>query len=109
MPLYEYRCAKCGRTIEVLQSMKDAPLTIHDDCGGALEKQISSPAIQFKGAGWYVTDYSGKSGGGKSDAGKSEGSKSDSGSSDGGSEKKSGGDSGGSSPAKSDSGPAKKD
>ncbi len=57
MPLYEYRCQSCGKTIEVMQKFSDAPLKIHENCGGALEKVLSAPAIQFKGSGWYVTDY----------------------------------------------------
>ncbi|MCC7174122.1 MAG: zinc ribbon domain-containing protein [Bryobacterales bacterium] len=57
MPLYEYECKKCGRTFEVLQRTSDPALTVHDHCGGALEKLLSPPAFQFKGSGWYVTDY----------------------------------------------------
>ena len=61
MPLYEYKCQSCGKTFEVIQKFSDEPLTVHADCGGAVERLISSPALQFKGSGWYVTDY-GKSG-----------------------------------------------
>jgi putative FmdB family regulatory protein len=57
MPLYEYRCTKCGERTEVLQHLSDAPLAECLRCGGALEKVISAPALQFKGSGWYVTDY----------------------------------------------------
>ena len=57
MPLYDYRCDKCGETIEVMQKFSDAPLTVHEGCGGGLEKLLSAPAFQFKGTGWYVTDY----------------------------------------------------
>ena len=57
MPLYEYRCEACGRRIEVLQRLAEAPLTVCPDCGGALRKQVSAPAFQFKGSGWHVTDY----------------------------------------------------
>ena len=57
MPLYEYRCTKCGERTEVLQHLSDAPLAECPRCGGALEKVISAPALQFKGSGWYVTDY----------------------------------------------------
>ena len=57
MPLYEYACRKCGRHIEKIQKFSDAPLTTCEKCGGKLERLISSPAIQFKGSGWYVTDY----------------------------------------------------
>ena len=57
MPLYDYRCDRCGQTIEVLQKFSDQPLTVHEGCGGHLERLISAPALQFKGTGWYVTDY----------------------------------------------------
>jgi putative FmdB family regulatory protein len=57
MPLYEYQCTKCGGVLEVLQRLSDAPLTVHPDCGGQLEKLVSTSAFQFKGTGWYVTDY----------------------------------------------------
>lgn len=63
MPIYEYRCDRCDQTIEVIQKFSDAPLTTHDNCGGALEKLLSSSALQFKGSGWYVTDYAKKNGG----------------------------------------------
>ncbi|MBV8841681.1 MAG: zinc ribbon domain-containing protein [Bryobacterales bacterium] len=59
MPLYEYRCSKCDTVFEVLQKFSDAPLTTHESCGGALERLISAPGFQFKGSGWYVTDYKG--------------------------------------------------
>ena len=61
MPLYEYECQECGERTEVIQRMSDVPPTICADCGGKLKKLISAPAIQFKGSGWYVTDY-GRSG-----------------------------------------------
>ena len=69
MPIYEYRCGSCGQTREALQRMSDPPLTECQECGGPLEKLISSPAFQFKGSGWYVTDYARKDGatGGGSD------------------------------------------
>ena len=57
MPLYEYKCAKCGNVFEVLQKFSDEPLKKHQGCGGKLEKLISRSGIQFKGSGWYVTDY----------------------------------------------------
>src|SRR5271155_5330863 len=57
MPLYEYRCAKCGKTFEVIQKFADAPLEVHEDCGGAVERLLSAPAFQFKGSGFYITDY----------------------------------------------------
>ena len=57
MPLYEYSCHRCGKTIEALQKFSDEPLTVHEDCGGELEKLISRSAFQLKGSGWYATDY----------------------------------------------------
>jgi putative FmdB family regulatory protein len=60
MPLYEYQCKKCRETTEVLQKAKDKPLEKCPKCGGGVAKLISSPAIQFKGKGWYITDYSKK-------------------------------------------------
>ncbi len=57
MPLYEYLCQDCGETIEVIQKFSDSPLSKCEDCGGALERLLSPSAIQFKGSGWYVTDY----------------------------------------------------
>src|SRR3954471_8009188 len=57
MPIYEYQCAKCGKTIEVIQKMSDKPLKKHEQCGGGLTKLISASGFQFKGTGWYVTDY----------------------------------------------------
>ena len=63
MPLYEYECRKCKAHTEVIQKMTDKPLVKCRKCGGRLEKLLSAPAIQFKGAGWYVTDYAGKKSG----------------------------------------------
>lgn len=60
MPIYEYECAKCGKTIEVIQKMSDKPLKKHASCGGSLTKLISAAGFQFKGTGWYVTDYARK-------------------------------------------------
>src|SRR3954447_849904 len=57
MPIYEYECSKCGKTIEVIQKMSDKPLKKHEACGGVLTKLISASGFQFKGTGWYVTDY----------------------------------------------------
>ena len=57
MPIYEYRCAKCGKVFEVLQRFSDTPLKTHEDCGGEVEKLISHSAFQLKGSGWYQTDY----------------------------------------------------
>lgn len=60
MPIYEYKCLECGSSIEKMQKLADAPLTVCEKCGGKLEKQVSLSGFQFKGAGWYVTDYAGK-------------------------------------------------
>ncbi len=60
MPIYEYVCEGCQARIEVKQKMSDPPLTKCDRCGKGLTKVISSPAIMFKGSGWYITDYSDK-------------------------------------------------
>ena len=57
MPLYEYQCDECGEVIEVIQRFSDDPLTTCPTCAGQLERLLSAPAIQFKGNGWYVTDY----------------------------------------------------
>jgi putative FmdB family regulatory protein len=63
MPIYEYQCQQCGVRQEALQKLSDPPLTTCERCGGALKRLISSPAVQFKGSGWYVTDYARRSGG----------------------------------------------
>src|SRR6185503_6491729 len=60
MPIYEYECRKCKSHTEAFQKLSDKPLTKCKKCGGRLEKVVSAPAIQFKGSGWYVTDYAGK-------------------------------------------------
>jgi putative FmdB family regulatory protein len=60
MPIYEYECRKCKAHTEAFQKVTDKPLTKCAKCGGRLDKRISAPAIQFKGSGWYVTDYAGK-------------------------------------------------
>ena len=71
MPLYEYQCSKCGKTFELMRKFSDPPVTVHEECGGAVEQLLSAPAFQLKGTGWYITDYAkgGKSGG---DAGRLE-------------------------------------
>ncbi len=63
MPLYEYQCDACAHRFEVIQKFSDQPIDVCPKCGGAVKKLLSSPAIQFKGSGWYITDYakSGKS------------------------------------------------
>jgi putative FmdB family regulatory protein len=60
MPIYEYECQKCHSRTEVFQKVSDKPAKKCPKCGGKLEKMFSAPAIQFKGSGWYVTDYGGK-------------------------------------------------
>ena len=62
MPIYEFRCKKCDAHLEVLQKFSDKQPTRCRKCGGRLEKVISAPAVQFKGEGWYVTDYGGRKG-----------------------------------------------
>jgi putative FmdB family regulatory protein len=57
MPIYEYECEKCGHRFEKIQKFSDAPPDTCPKCGGALHKMQSAPAFQFKGTGWYVTDY----------------------------------------------------
>src|SRR5689334_9071134 len=64
MPIYEYKCQQCGAHFEKRQSVSDAPLSTCEKCHGKLEKQWSLSGFQFKGAGWYVTDYAGKAKGG---------------------------------------------
>lgn len=101
MPIYEYQCLKCGKRSERLQNLSAAPLTVCEEpeCGGDLKKLISAPAVQFKGSGFYATDYGGK---GKKTEGSSE-SKSES-KSDGKSEGKSDGKSESKSESKGESG-----
>jgi putative FmdB family regulatory protein len=81
MPLYEYQCEKCGHRFEKIQKFSDKMVKKCPVCGGLVEQMISAPAVQFKGSGWYVTDYANKShapasDGGGSDAKKEEKSKS---------------------------------
>jgi putative FmdB family regulatory protein len=57
MPIYEYECEKCGHRVEKIQKFSDPPPEACPKCGGALHKMQSAPAFQFKGTGWYVTDY----------------------------------------------------
>ena len=70
MPLYEYKCLKCGRRTEKIENVSGPHLKKCPHCGGKVERMISASAIQFKGSGWYVTDYAGKTKG--SDGGKEE-------------------------------------
>src|SRR6266436_4848892 len=81
MPLYEYKCHSCGDVFEIIQKFSDTPLAVHENCGGTVERLISTSALQFKGSGWYVNDYGkgnskqpkpkhdASNGGGKSDSG----------------------------------------
>ena len=60
MPLYEYQCEACGARFEVIQRFSDPPVEVCQTCGGHVRKLLSAPAIQFKGSGWYITDYARK-------------------------------------------------
>ncbi len=60
MPLYEYKCAKCGHRFEKIESVGASETKKCPKCGGRAERQLAAPAIQFKGSGWYVTDYASK-------------------------------------------------
>jgi putative FmdB family regulatory protein len=71
MPLYEYQCADCNHRFEVIQKFSDPPVEVCPKCGGPVRKLIASPAFQFKGSGWYITDYARKGdGAAKSEEGK---------------------------------------
>jgi putative FmdB family regulatory protein len=88
MPLYEYECKKCGHRFEKIQKFSDRMVKKCPECGGQVEQMISAPAVQFKGSGWYVTDYAkkssspGSSGDSSSKEKKDDKSKSDGGSKD---------------------------
>lgn len=99
MPIYEYRCGKCG-DFEIMQRMSDKALTQCPTCRRKVTKLISSTTFQLKGSGWYVTDYARKSesGGGKTDT-KSE-AKAETAASDSGTSSDAGGDGGGAKSAK---------
>ena len=81
MPLYEYACQHCGKRFEALQKFSDEPLQVHPECGGGpVERLLSAPSLQFKGTGWYVTDYAksnGHSSAGSEKSGESSDKKSD--------------------------------
>jgi len=62
MPLYEYQCTKCKHRFEKIQKFSDPDIKKCAECGGKVEKLLSAPAVQFKGSGWYVTDYANKGG-----------------------------------------------
>jgi putative FmdB family regulatory protein len=63
VPLYEYECKQCGHRFEKIMKFSDDPIKVCPKCGGEVEQMVSAPAVQFKGSGWYVTDYAKKSGG----------------------------------------------
>lgn len=71
MPIYEYQCEQCRRRVELIQKRDDPPLGTCPTCQGAMRKLLAAPALQFKGSGWYITDYSDK-GKAKTDAGSAE-------------------------------------
>jgi putative FmdB family regulatory protein len=75
MPLYEYQCEKCGHRFEKIQKFSDKMVKKCPVCGGPVEQMISAPTVQFKGSGWYVTDYANKSHAPASDGGSSEAKK----------------------------------
>jgi putative FmdB family regulatory protein len=76
MPLYEYQCESCGQRFEVIQKFSDPPADMCKKCGkGPVVRLQSSPAIQFKGTGWYITDYAQKGKSGGSGEGKADGKK----------------------------------
>jgi putative FmdB family regulatory protein len=77
MPIYGYRCTECGHELEVLQSMSAEPLKVCAECGGALRKLLYPVGVQFKGSGFYTTDY--RNGGAKSKSDSDSGSSSESG------------------------------
>jgi putative FmdB family regulatory protein len=97
MPLYEYECKKCGHRFEKIQKFSDRMVKKCPECGGVVEQMISAPAVQFKGSGWYVTDYAKKSGSsgssGSSDGGSKESKKDDKSKSEGSSKESSSKDS----------------
>lgn len=128
MPLYEYQCESCKHRFEKIQKYTDPPPAACPSCGGTVRKLASSPAIQFKGSGWYITDYkksgsdsakssggkpdssdTAESSGGKSDGGKSDGGKSDSGKSDSGEKSGGGAEASGKSDSSRSSSPEKAD
>lgn len=68
LPLYEYRCTQCGNRYEKIQSFSTEPDTACPKCGGKVERPLTAPALQFKGAGWYINDYAPKAASGSSSA-----------------------------------------
>ena len=106
MPLYEYQCGRCGR-FELIKKFSDPPVTDCPTCGQEVQKLFSAPAIQFKGTGWYITDYARKSDG-KDGAAKDGGGK-DGGAKDGTSKAKESGKDGGATASNGSSSSASKD
>jgi putative FmdB family regulatory protein len=109
MPLYEYECESCSHRFEVIQKFSDAPISVCPKCGGPVQKLLSSPAIQFKGSGFYLTDY-GRGTGSKSEGANTKAGKAESGATSGGGDSAAKSDSGSSSDTKastSDSSSAK--
>jgi putative FmdB family regulatory protein len=86
LPIYEYKCEGCGEVFEVIQKFADEPVTVHEKCGAHVHRLMSAPSFQFKGSGWYVTDYAkgGNSSPNKGEPGKGEQGKSESGKSESG-------------------------
>ncbi|MGA9472229.1 MAG: zinc ribbon domain-containing protein [Terriglobales bacterium] len=78
MPLYEYQCKKCKHRFEQIQKFSDKPVKKCPECGGPVEKLISTSAVQFKGSGWYVSDYGRKGSGQSSSSSESDGGAKDS-------------------------------
>jgi putative FmdB family regulatory protein len=75
MPLYEYQCEACGERFEAIRKFSDPPLEVCEKCGkGPIQRLVSSPAFQFKGSGWYITDYAKKGSGSSTDSGTKDGS-----------------------------------
>lgn len=66
MPIYEYQCTQCNERMEIIQKLSDPPYTHCPKCGGEVKKLLSAPAIQFKGSGFYKTDYASSSSGSSS-------------------------------------------
>jgi putative FmdB family regulatory protein len=83
MPNYEYLCTKCGHRFEQIRKFSDKQLRKCPECGGVIEQVISAPAVQFKGSGWYVTDYAKKGSSTGSSSSSSDSSESDGGTKDG--------------------------
>jgi putative FmdB family regulatory protein len=72
LPLYAYRCTQCGHSFEKIQNFSDEPEQVCPKCGGVLERPLTAPRLQFKGAGWYVNDYAAKSSAPAAEGGSSE-------------------------------------